>query len=64
MTSDPVSLRLLVDTIPAPVWSNLADAPTSARTEVAGLHGIRSEGARGWGWQAAVHPDDPRNDNS
>ena len=52
-------LRQVVDTIPALVWSNLADGPndfTNQRWQ--DYTGIGSEDARGWGWQAAVHPDD------
>ena len=53
------NLRRLVDTIPALVWSNLADGPNDfSNQRWQDYTGISSEGARGWGWQAAVHPDD------
>jgi formate hydrogenlyase transcriptional activator len=52
-------LRQVVDTIPALVWSNLADGPNDfANQRWQDYTGIGSEDARGWGWQAAVHPDD------
>jgi formate hydrogenlyase transcriptional activator len=52
-------LRQVVDTIPALVWSNLADGPNDfSNQRWEDYTGISSEEARGWGWQAAVHPDD------
>lgn len=52
-------LRQVVDTIPALVWSNLADGPNDfSNQRWQDYTGISSEDARGWGWQAAVHPDD------
>jgi formate hydrogenlyase transcriptional activator len=52
-------LRQVVDTIPALVWSNLADGPNDFSNQGwQDYTGISSEEARGWGWQAAVHPDD------
>ena len=52
-------LRQVVDTIPALVWSNLADGPNDFSNQGwQDYTGISSEGARGWGWQTAVHPDD------
>ncbi|PYX60674.1 MAG: hypothetical protein DMG76_01700 [Acidobacteria bacterium] len=53
------TLRQVVDTIPALVWSNLADGPNDfSNQRWQDYTGISSEGARGWGWQAAVHPED------
>src|SRR5262245_23068478 len=53
------TLRQVVDTIPALVWSNLADGRNdSSNQRWQDYTGIRSEDARGWGWQAAVHGDD------
>jgi formate hydrogenlyase transcriptional activator len=52
-------LRQVVDTIPALVWSSLADGPNDfSNQRWQDYTGISSEDARGWGWQAAVHPDD------
>ena len=52
-------LRQVVDTIPALVWSNLADGPNDfSNQRWQDYTGISSEDARGWGWQAAVHPED------
>src|SRR5262249_20450256 len=52
-------LRQVVDTIPALVWSNLADGPNDfSNKKWQDYTGVSSEEARGWGWQAAVHPDD------
>ena len=52
-------LRQVVDTIPALVWSNLADGPNDfSNQRWRDYTGISSEDARGWGWRAAVHPDD------
>lgn len=52
-------LRQVVDAIPALVWSNLADGPNDfSNQRWQDYTGISSEDARGWGWQAAVHPDD------
>jgi PAS domain S-box-containing protein len=48
-----------IDTIPVLVWSNLADGPNDFSNQWwQDYTGISSEGARGWGWQAAVHPMD------
>jgi len=53
------NLRQVVDTIPALVWSNLADGPNDfSNKKWQDYTGISSEEAQGWGWQAAVHPDD------
>ena len=52
-------LRQVLDTIPALVWSNLADGPNDfSNQRWQDYTGVSSEDARGWGWQAAVHPDD------
>jgi formate hydrogenlyase transcriptional activator len=52
-------LRQVLDTIPALVWSNLADGANDfSNQRWQDYTGISSEDARGWGWQAAVHPDD------
>jgi formate hydrogenlyase transcriptional activator len=52
-------LRRVVDTIPALVWSHLADGPDDfSNQQWQDYLDINSDGAQGWGWQAAVHPDD------
>jgi formate hydrogenlyase transcriptional activator len=52
-------LRQFVDTIPALVWSHLADGPDDfSNQQWQDYSDINSDGAQGWGWQAAVHPDD------
>ena len=52
-------LRQFVDTIPALVWSNLADGQNDfSNQRWQDYTGISSEEARGWGWEAAVHTED------
>ena len=52
-------LREVADSIPALVWSNLDDGPNDFPNQRwQDYTGISSEEARGWGWQAALHPDD------
>lgn len=53
------SLQLIIDTIPALAWS----ARTDGSAEFFNRHyldfiGLSAEEANGWGWTAAVHPDD------
>lgn len=53
------NLKLTIDTIPALVWS----APPDGRSEFFNQYyldytGLTAEQASGWGWTAAVHPDD------
>ena len=58
MRTSEAQPRRVVDTIPALVWSNLADGPNDFSNQGwQDYTGISSEAARGWGWQAAVHPD-------
>lgn len=52
-------LKLIIDTIPALAWS----AHTDGTAEFFNQHylnfvGLTAEQASGWGWTAAVHPDD------
>ena len=52
-------LRQVFDTIPAIVWCNLPDGPNEFSNERwQDYTGMTSDEARGWGWQAVVHPDD------
>ena len=53
------SLQLIIDTIPALAWS----ARTDGSAEFFNRHylefiGLSAEQASGWGWTAAVHPED------
>ena len=52
-------LQLIIDTIPAIVWS----AHSDGRADFVNQHfrsyvGLSTEEARDWGWTAAVHPED------
>ena len=53
------NLKLIIDTIPALAWS----ARTDGSAEFFNQHyldfiGLSAEQASGWGWTAAVHPED------
>ena len=53
------NLQLIIDTMPALAWS----AATDGGAEFFNRHyrefsGLSTDEARGWGWLAAVHPDD------
>jgi PAS domain S-box-containing protein len=53
------NLKLIIDTIPALAWS----APSDGSADFFNQHyldfiGLSAEQARGWGWTAAVHPED------
>jgi PAS domain S-box-containing protein len=52
-------LRLVVDTIPALVWSALPDGSVDFVNDRWLQHtGLSREALLGWGWTAAIHPDD------
>ncbi|MCU1240807.1 MAG: sensor signal transduction histidine kinase [Candidatus Acidoferrum typicum] len=52
-------LRLVIDTIPAHVWSALADGSVDFINQRAlESFGLSIEDDRGWGWGSTVHPDD------
>jgi len=52
-------LLLVIDTIPAHVWSTLADGSVDFINQRAlESFGLSIEDARGWGWRSTVHPDD------
>src|SRR6185503_307455 len=56
--SEP-KLRQVIDAIPALAWCNLPDGQNEFLNK--GWHeytGLSPEVSRGWGWQAAFHPDD------
>jgi PAS domain S-box-containing protein len=53
------NLNLIINTIPALVWSARADgAAEFLNQHYLDYIGFTSERARGWGWTTAVHPDD------
>jgi PAS domain S-box-containing protein len=52
-------LRQVIDTIPSLSWCNLPDGSNEFLSK--GWHdytGLSPQEARGWGWQAAFHPED------
>jgi PAS domain S-box-containing protein len=52
-------LRLVIDTIPAHVWSAQADGSVDFINQRAlESFGLSIENARGWGWRSILHPDD------
>ena len=52
-------LRVVVDTIPALVWSTLPDGSCDFNNmRWLEYTGLSSEDAMGWGYRAAIHPDD------
>jgi PAS domain S-box-containing protein len=52
-------LRLVIDTIPAHVWSARADGSVDFINQRAlESFGLSIENARGWGWRSILHPDD------
>lgn len=53
------SLAEIIDTIPAYVWSARSDGSTDhLNRHYLNYLGVRQEQVQGWGWSAAVHPDD------
>lgn len=55
------SLRTIIDTIPALAWSSEADGSVEfVNLRWSNYTGLSTEQARGWGWQAAIHPEDVR----
>ena len=53
------NLKLLIDTIPAPVWSARSDGSAEFFNQhYLDFIGLSAEQASGWGWTAAVHPED------
>jgi hypothetical protein len=52
-------LKLIIDTIPALAWSARADGTADFFNQhYLDFVGLTAEQASGWGWTAAVHPDD------
>ena len=53
------SLKLIIDTIPALAWSATPDGSAEFFNQhYLDFIGLSTEEASGWGWLAAVHPDD------
>jgi PAS domain S-box-containing protein len=53
------NLKLIIDTIPALVWSARPDGSAEFFNQhYLNFVGLSSEQAGGWGWTGAVHPDD------
>lgn len=52
-------LKLIIDTIPALAWSARPDGSADFFNQhYLDFVGLSAEQAHGWGWTAAVHPDD------
>jgi PAS domain S-box-containing protein len=57
--SSGVDFRLAVDAIPSLVWITLADGHVEyLNKRWIEYTGFNSKDAVGWGWEAAIHPDD------
>src|SRR5262245_57484958 len=53
------ALQLVIDAIPALVWSARPDGSTDFfNRPYLDFVGLSAEQANGWGWTAAVHPED------
>jgi PAS domain S-box-containing protein len=54
-----IQLRKIIDTIPAHAWCSLPDGANElANPQWLDYMGLSAEETRGWGWKAAIHPDD------
>ena len=59
LRSSERNLKLIIDTIPALAWSARPDGSADFFNEhYLDFVGLSAEEASGWGWTAAVHPDD------
>ena len=53
------NLQLIIDSIPAAAWSTRADGSAEFFSQhYLDYVGLQPDQTRGWGWTAAVHPDD------
>ena len=60
-TSEPLDLRMLIETIPAMAVCALPDGSVEfANRAWQEYTGGSLPQLRGWGWQTAIHPDDIR----
>src|SRR5690242_16707550 len=56
---EQLDIRLVVDTIPALAWSSHLDGAVDLVNQRWRKYtGLSSEESYGWGWKAAIHPDD------
>src|SRR5271167_2287108 len=56
---ESMDIRLIVDRIPAFTWSAHADGSVEfVNQRWREYAGLSDEESRGWGWQAAIHPED------
>jgi PAS domain S-box-containing protein len=59
LTSPQEDLRVVIDTIPGLVWSELPEGHIDyLNRQWLEYTGLSLEVASGWGWQQAIHPDD------
>ena len=59
LTASERNLQLIIDTIPALAWSARPDGSAEFFNQhYLDFIGLSAEQASGWGWTAAVHPDD------
>jgi PAS domain S-box-containing protein len=59
LSSSERNLRLIIDTIPALVWSTRLDGSVEfVNQHYTDYVGLPPDQLRDWGWTAAVHPDD------
>ncbi|WP_206026285.1 histidine kinase [Roseimicrobium sp. ORNL1] len=59
LTSPQEDLRVVIDTIPALVWSALPDGQIDyLNRQWLEYTGLSLKEASGWGWQRAIHPED------
>jgi formate hydrogenlyase transcriptional activator len=55
----PTDIRLIVDRIPAVTWSARTDGSVEfVNQRWREYAGLSAEESQGWGWQAAIHPED------
>src|SRR5258708_29468111 len=56
-----IDIRLVVDTIPTMAWSANSDGSADFLNQRwLDYTGLSAEEAQGWGWGAAIHPDDAK----
>jgi formate hydrogenlyase transcriptional activator len=59
LNESDAGLRIIMDAIPAVVWSGLPDGSKDfLNKRWRDFTGLSSEESYGWGWQVAVHPED------
>jgi PAS domain-containing protein len=59
MSGSEAKLRRIIDTIPTLAWCSLTDSSSEfLNKRWLDYTGLSHEESRGWGWQAAFHPQD------